>query len=666
MSGRGSRLGIIIIGLLASLYIVSGWMTPKTWDLDVLDGSWEYALSIGSRQGEFVGKDFFFNYGPLDQRLAPLIEDGEKPSPFYYAIGTVYLALFLFALSQLIAIIPVFTWKHGLLVAGLCVSFAGLGFSADHGSLDCSFYFLTILLCMSACAQDDLNKRKLLFYALLVVATAGVLIKFSIGFHACMIALLVAWSFHSTTSFKEVVLSLCICVLAGYVLFFLLTGSWSFHDYLYGGFYYSSLYSENCGIHKPWGTSDWRYAFGLAGCLSFPLVAILAGRSDPFKRDCRVALIGTAVISAFFLFKAGFVRADQHTLMVYRTLLPVLILFCAIGMRSIGRSWLSVAAVAAGFAIFIAGYQYELKLFGSSLPREVAEELRGWRDAPIRIVNGIVMLRDGYADQRSRLSAVLRAAPNLFLYLSKLDNTQKGTASRITFVPWELMFHSMTPNLRLSIPPALQIYAEATTWQAPELVDRYFRAETRPDLIVIGNGAIDGRNSVAEFTNWLGFLYRDYRPIASLDGYTVLRHSGSPNPDREFECDGTGPGLFLKARIGSSSVVHGLAHKLVAMLYKAPELEIVIDYEDALGNTRSLICRGLRSQLQQGTYLCDVPVGKLLEEMNNRSLVDGTRVITRVRSAKLVRSPGLRNLPVVPEEVPIDVEFCRPRGFQWL
>jgi hypothetical protein len=372
-------------------------------------------------------------------------------------------------------------------------------------------------------------------------------------------------------------------------------------------------------------------------------------------------LVISCVAIVFFLFKAGFVRADRHAYFFYGPIMPIMFLIYAVLAAKLTKYQTITMSLCLLFSL--AAYWHHLNVFRSSLCGQIATDFRMWVDTPQRLRLGVNILRHGFTDEGRMRSELMSKFPNLFRTLTALCAAKGPRPLTITFMPWELMFAHCVPNCRFVPIPSLQIYAESILFHNKELVTEFLRSETAPDIIVLGDNAIDHRNSVSELTNWLPLLCAHYKVFDRQDGYTILRRAGETADNTRFVCDEKGPGQFLAIRLDPLNVKHPLLHKVASALFKAPELEVRVNFRNAYGESKRIVARGFRSQLVNGVYLSNNPVGKLITGLLGDKPIDAEYVISEVVSAQVVRKDGYRNLPVFPSDAPLEVQVCRCKSF---
>jgi hypothetical protein len=438
-----------------------------------------------------------------------------------------------------------------------------------------------------------------------------------------------------------------------------LSGSVKFYEFFLASLIHSSRFSETMMSHVPPATTDLRYIGGLIFCGAFWVASLGVAASDRVAKGYWWPIAISGALTSFLLFKVGFVRLDAvHTSLVYCTLLPVLalmgaILSGAVDSRVVTERLLVLGMVVALFLSFM-----ELRFYGISLPVAVGNFASRWLEIPAAYSRGIRLLTGGFSGERRREAALNKEYPHLFNIIQRSRNSFPGKQPLIAFLPAELMFAHCTPGFKFSPIPSLQLYLELCTWRSRSLVQDYLKGDLRPDVIVLGEKVIDGRNSLSELSNWIGPLCRDYDYVAEADGYSVLERHKNSGHRRTIVPKEQGPGLFLQARTKPLTGARAWLFPLVTTLFKAPELKMQIHYRDASGTERSLTCRCYRSQLEQGCFVGNLSLSRLLKLLQGKDMPLPSELMTEVLDARAFREVARRNLDVFPEKVELETKFC--------
>jgi hypothetical protein len=103
------------------------------------------------------------------------------------------------------------------------------------------------------------------------------------------------------------------------------------------------------------------------------------------------------------------------------------------------------------------------------------------------------------------------------------------------------------------------------------------------------------------------------------------------------------------------------------MLFKAPELTVKISGNNREGKPVPFEFRGYLSQLREGVYVYPGPLPYLIEstfakdpalQFDASSENAGSLLPVTSLSGVVVRNAGSRNLPVVPDTMPLQMQFC--------
>lgn len=145
-----------------------------------------------------------------------------------------------------------------------------------------------------------------------------------------------------------------------------------------------------------------------------------------------------------------------------------------------------------------------------------------------------------------------------------------------------------------------------------------------------------------------------YRLAGVENDQAILVRTGDTG--RQIRCSRKPPGSFVRVTARPLSFRRRAALTLAKALFKAPELTariVLVDHRR--WNVRSRF-RAYRSQLERGVYMHPETIVHVLRDAE-LPLARRSK-FTHLISALLLRDPGYRNLPVVPKEAPLDVEFC--------
>lgn len=651
-----------VLGTLASLlmaaYAASFWIDVDVWGTRViLDDSFKYALTKMRTDGLFLGKDVFFSLGPLAQYLGPLIEKGQAPNIAYVFVGLFFVGSLFFASRTIIASFVPLSILGVFFLAFFLIQFPGIFW---HQVPDIGYYFLTFCLFLAASLISDVKRLKLFLLLLMMNGAITLLIKLSFGVHAVAIFAVMLVCHRRKIGSQFFVLVTAGFVALSCVTFRWLTGSWGIYLYLVDGFVHVARFSETMAFHFPADESGLGYWCGLILCADLVLAIGILCFSPVVPRESRAGLLVCTLYSVFVIYKVGFVRYDvNHAYPVYLLLLEAILLVCVI-LAAVARTWYPHrAAVVLIFAVAIGTVHAGLAPLNATLAESVRTNIRKWGSAPQHLVDGVRLFTHGFAGEREKKGILLSRHPNLFPALNSLSTSSASVSPRMTVLPWELMFAQVAERFSFSPIPFLQLYLESCHRDGRAATEAYLTGPRRPDVIVLGAQAIDGRNPVTELTNWLVPLHMKYRPLAKADGYTILGMRSSEKRNPALVCDKRPPGIFLKIKVKPLGLADGLLWTLGKILFKAPAYDVHLVFRDGNGTIRRLRWRGYRAQLEQGAYGAVMPPGELLEVLERRNRIRPQHVIAQVLEAQLLRRSGYYNLPIGPDQSPLSVEYCR-------
>jgi hypothetical protein len=270
-----------------------------------------------------------------------------------------------------------------------------------------------------------------------------------------------------------------------------------------------------------------------------------------------------------------------------------------------------------------------------------------------------------------KVAAVRSRHLDLFSYLNKrgMELAAKGRKPSITFYPWEVMFMEGVEGFELKPSPALQLYATGPGSEAHRLEANFLSSAQRPDIVVVGPKAIDMRSPVSELTDLLPHLYAGYRVAAVIDQYTILesrepgasaaavvRHYGKPRGV---------PNEFMLLKLDPTQFPNRFLWRVATTLFKAPELSISITWKNRQNQLFVSIFRGYIGQLEKGIFFspADLPDffrNTFAKSEGGYNIMPSGGVYNQIveATAELSKDGGGWNLPVVPERLPLVVEFC--------
>jgi hypothetical protein len=650
---------------IAGIFIFVYWLMPRDWEVySELEGSWKYALGKMPHLGMSLGKDAWFTYGPIAHWFAPpMAGDNFQPIAFYL-IGLFVAALFYMSLRRILA-----EPGPGLLLKSAACALILYSFTAILSRHE-SYLIIATLLTFTTGYYFD-RTRLWWIYCLMALSVIGILFKIPFGmlalFSLC-IALVHARVMNIVTG-GWAIRMLSLCVVTTYGVFIATAGSFDIFTYFRLGMEVSGMYSEIMVAHRPFTPLLYPYAILFAAAII--LTGFAAGRDLP--RFTRAAFILTLLAVLFYLFKHGHVRAGGgHTKLYYNNLAP---LFVIVGMAALSRLSSPVIMQKKRIVVIIAMIIATIIIFSwEKLPekyRPFIQETRVLAEYAVVTVRG---------ENTGTISAKVdylkaRHAP-LFSYLSSRcrDIVSSGLKPTITFYPWQLMHAEAVDGCTLRPSPGLQNYTSGPHTMIQRLEAEFLDSENRPAIIVVGEQALDKRNSVTEYTDILPVLYRNYEIAASINNYVVLVRSKSPIKDQDsIVCKEAGDGesaFLFRIRQEPLSGYNNFIWHVAKFLFKAPEMTVSLSGTDQRGQAETYSFRAFHSQLSKGVYLShDDIVAVILrgfrwsKEHSTSLYKDKAREIQKSSdlhnvSALAKRKEGMHNLPVVPEEQVLKIQYC--------
>lgn len=646
--------------LLLFLYIFSFWLSPQGWNEDnPLDGSWRYALGKFRELGLSLGKDSWFTYGPLAHWFgAPM--GTEQYQPFLYYLAGLFVAGIIGITFTRILGATGLSFRSRListLIFPLC--FIGM-----DGVQEVHLVIAVLLLLVSCCLQETADNVSII--SLVFLSACGVLYKISFGILSLFMLVVLLASLFAGRKIggRETLLYLAGYVAILYVLFVGTSASFDLFTYIRLGLETSGKYSEIMIRNMPYSPPNYIVAllYGTAGSvLAWQASKKMAGRA------ATLCLIAAYLGSMLMLFKHGFVRADlSHMKLFYGCVTPFLAILAMVSFSGYGtKAAAEKVSLCSAFMVFLVIFAVMLKFLpGETGPKTV---LKNWLTCGHRIVAGI----KGQSPEEfpSKRVFVKNSQPQLFSFLNDHARTfaGKGRKPRIAFYPWELLYFEGVEGYDLAPSPSLQIYSAGPHSRAHRLEAEFLSSSRRPDVVVIGPGAIDDRSPVSELTDLLPPLYSHYRVSAVVEGFTILEAKETiKSPDtviRITEKPQEIPGEFLRISFDQPGVVNRLIWRLATTLFKSPELHVVVTMTHADNERREYVWRGYLSQLQSGIFYSPDDIPEFFRSSFGASVKMPASSpqyssVIKNATAELRRSGGFWNLPVFPRAVPLKIQYC--------
>lgn len=644
--------GATFLALLSFRYL----FFPFFHDYRSVDGAFEYAFTRLLMNGKFLGVDYFFTYGPLAQYLGPLIEPGQKTPWIGWAFKFSILLAYGLCAWDLYALVRSFGAKRS--IPFLLLILAGLslcpGLQPQEETPYNILIFLTYLNFHWTYGGHAARNRYL--YLLLFLAVTLTLFKFSLGLHALAVLGLIAifWSFRE--GWKGPALLGIVWAGGETCLFRFLTGHWNIARFWGFSWGITSAYSETAAFDP--STGFLTYPMGFLSVACFLGLGALWAEQYLRDRSSKISLVACFGLTGFIFFKLGFVRADLHTLRFYQTILPLTVLLAGLllanGLYSRKGCWAALMFLLISLQVGCSQWGLSTGSGPLTLLRQTVQEswvqeprfiLRYWNDP--QAMCGIF--------EAERRSYLLNQYPKLCFVLDHLSREKPGRT--IAFAPWNMVIASVLPGLTLVSTPSLQNYNAAAQPGLSQLDEACLSSNDGPDLLVLSPDVFDKRNFLSDYSYWVDPLFRHYHSLGTFDGQVVLSRDRSPTPD-SVRCSPSGPGLFLRLQARPLGVFQNFVFSLGKLLFKPPELTIRVEALDSQGEQKVILSEGYYSQLKQGVYFSDRPVVRIWSPPGPD--LSPLPCIQEIKSAVAIRKPGLENLPLLPERIPLEVEYCSP------
>jgi hypothetical protein len=636
-------------------------LIPYFHQLTLVDGSWQYALTRLLKEGKFLGVDCFFTYGPLAQYLGP-INETDKLENWIGVIFKITIILFFFVCVRNLATLvrqtgPVPSISFFLMALVFLSLFPHLQAKED---LPYNILIFLTYLNFHLTYEGNAIRNKYL-YILLFLAVTLTQFKFSLGLHATASLSIVCILLTFREGWKWPTFLGLAWITGGILIFHLLTGHWNFPRFWELSMGVTSAYSEIMALHLTASPAPLlMYPMALLTVLFFICLGTLWADKYLHGKPSQISLVTCIALTGFFLFKNGFVRADSHTLYFYQSIFLLTIILAGLllvqGHFRRKETW--IAAVFLLLSLHM--WSSYFRMYVGSGPfanfRQAAYE--SWINEPIFITHWLKDPR--LMTQRfeaKRHDFLFGQYPRLLSALTSISQDKPGLT--ITFSPWNLMLAAALPGFKLIPMPSLQIYSAAAQPALGDLDLQFLSSPTRPDIIVMEPEACDYRNLLSDYTYWVEPLLSHYISIGMFDGQVIFiqNETAISNPLRRSP---TGPGSFLRLQAKPLGFFQSAAFAAGKILFKPPELTIIVDAIDTHGHEKVIVSQGFYSQLKHGIYFSDLPA----------SLVLGSEAVKfskyycfqAVKSAIAIRKSGYENLPILPKIMPLKVEFCLKRN----
>lgn len=659
-----SKLSLVIsFGLVCYSAICQLATIPPRWHAsNILDGSWLYSLTRLQLDGGAFGKDVFFTYGPLSQYLGPMVMDGQLPSAPFYVMGIVLMICWGVAWYATLRNTLPLNYFNSLFTLYAMYWVVQRGTLASISDVDA--FALIFLIYMAFFTEHEPFSQKILYVSLITVTIIFTQIKFSLGVYAFCAFCLASVTMVTRFGVVSVVFGASTMIVVSYSVFYLSTSSVSLHNFIIQSFHIASMYSEMMALDT-WGGRfrEFHYFLGVASLTVFVVGHYWVGKCNQLPVVDRIVLLVTGLLCGLIMFRAAYVRADAHVWKLHETMY--------FGFSIIAASiWSQTPACSES------GRKCPMIVYSVILTALLVLPSIFYSEKVTCASSLVEMIKtNGYNCSNNVATEISKQVPELAQELrrrSRRNDNNKNVIpndekvcrrneadigspenknidrNRIAFIPWEMMFVSLIEGWKLAAIPSLQIYAE-NQLKSPEFQVRRFLSDANaPEVIVIGDGAIDGRNPVSEATNWLELLIQKYNVTGPYDGYLMaVRKENSDTHIKFFEERNEGPGLLLKLSVDPLDFWSRTAFELSKFFFKPPEIYVEIQFIDGANQIRTSVFRSSESQLEKGIYFSHLPLTRWLALAGEPKNLDASHIIMRVVKAEAVRGNGFRNLKVV-------------------
>src|SRR4030042_3040270 len=252
------------------------------------------------------------------------------------------------------------------------------------------------------------------------------------------------------------------------------------------------------------------FQYGLAILYAAMGVVIGVVAASKLPKGSALLFLISLLASIFLIFKTGHVREDVHVLFFYAKLAPFFVVLSALALSNhnaiLKKNKLVVFFLS--ISVYVLFISIQVFLFSNSMQEKekrhpwyfFSSSLQNWTMLGERFKAGF----QGTDKERTlgKINVLKTRHETLFSFLTNKCGSLAESVKRptITFYPGELMFAEAIEGCELKPSPNLQIYTVGPHTKIQHLEAEFLASEDRPNIIVIGSGSIDGRNSVSEYT----------------------------------------------------------------------------------------------------------------------------------------------------------------------
>ena len=571
VSRRGSG---VLLAVLVLLLWLSRMVLPGDVAYGPLDASWARGLGHALAGGMRCGVDWIFTFGPLG----------------YLSTGSYCAELFH---------VKLFLWEgaFGLLVA---IVLASAGAGIENGILRAAWFAVAILSPLDPDAQSFLaiaaalawltadGGRKKASIAISAAVLAGLsLVKFTFAVAALVTVLAGALALDVRGRRRPaamLVLAYFLLLVAGWI-----AAGQRLADapiYLARSIQLARGYSDAMSLDAPAAARP--IALTLFACAV--AAAWIGARKGPDRRARVLAAFGQVAI-LFVVWKAGFVRARDHTPMFFLFVAAAPLLY---GAAAGSERALEKVSFGARFACTAFGAGL-LLVAGTPIPKV----LEARSDPVHRVVEHAraLLAPDAF---RAKVESVVPKSEEAM----DLPRTRAIVGHRPIDMIANLQSLLFLNGLAWTPRPVFQSYA-AFTPELEELNARFLEGKDAPEFVLLFLRPIDGHFATMDDAAALQVLARDYEPVLDENGRLLLRRNADRPPpaprERVLEASiALGerldlPDLTGRCHVLALDVRSTAAGSVATLLDAAPELSLEIGLDDGTSRTVRVVPSMMRT-----------------------------------------------------------------------
>ena len=551
VSSRLDRIRGLLSVAIAAFLLILNWPVETVVPGIGLDASWVAALHVAAQRHLHFGSELAYTFGPLGFLGLPGPYFGwTSVLAFAFVVGVAFVAVtaivwllrrafpFWIAIPLAYLITKPISWIAGWNLLAVLTFIAGVELLRRYGPRNIPGWALA---------------------GLGVVAGLSLLGKLNVGINVVMIGGLI--SLLATTRRRPAVLIFGLAAAGSFLVAWVALGQvvWDIPAYARYSLDISMGYNQAMGMDFGPNT-DWIYLLGIVVLATVTLVAFET--TTDWSRSQRLGLMAIGLVTAFLLFKTGFVRNNFGPF--YASVLMLLPAFALRAAR--GRFALSVATLVVALLVGTGG------------------SLGAYLDPAPGIANAraqVSMLTFHRANLASSTQVQMQN-----LYAIPPEAAAAIGDHTVQVEPFDAGVAFAYPGLRWDPLPVFQTYSAYTPF-LDEADAAALRASSAPERILWltppgGDLSVDGRSAFLDAPETMIEMICRYEPVAASPSWQVLARV----PDRcgTPELLGTSTAsagrpvqIPLESRPGRLIVVHvrGVAsswtEKITGLVFKTPE-----------------------------------------------------------------------------------------------